>query len=149
MRCVAVVTATLVLIPCSYVCAATEKVPDAQTLQQLQMRADHASPKEQCFLYAEIVHDMTEIAGQEFSNGNFAQASQTLKGIQLYAQKMQMGMADDTKKLKNAEILMRHTAYRLNEILHSASLDDRPVLESTLKQLDKVQSELMMQVFRH
>jgi hypothetical protein len=149
MRSLAVIAATLLLLPCSHLRAATEKIPDPQALQQLELKADHASPKEQCFLYAEIVHDMTEIAGQEFSNGNFAQASQTLKSIQAYAQKIQMNMADDTKKLKNAEILMRHTAFRLNEILHSASLDDRPTLESTLKQLDKVQSELMMQVFKH
>jgi hypothetical protein len=60
-----------------------------------------------------------------------------------------MGVAEDTRKLKNAEILMRHTAFRLEEILHAASLDDRPTLESTLKQLDQVQSELMMQVFKH
>jgi hypothetical protein len=149
MRSVAMAAVTLLFLPSGYLCAATERVPDPQTLQQLEVKADHASPKEQCFLYAEIVHDMTEIAGQEFSNGNFTQASQTLKGIQAYAQKIHMGMAEDTKKLKNAEILMRHTAYRLNEILHSASLDDRPTLESTLKQLDKVQSELMMQVFKH
>jgi hypothetical protein len=60
-----------------------------------------------------------------------------------------MGMADDMRKLKNAEILMRHTAFRLSEILHNASLEDRPTLQSTLKQLDQVQSELMMQVFKH
>ena len=28
---------------------------------------------------------------------------------------------------------MEHTSFRLNEFLHSAALDDRPLLESTLK----------------
>ena len=60
-----------------------------------------------------------------------------------------MGVADDAKKLKNAEILMRHTAYQLKELMMGASLDDRPTLESTLKQLDQVQNEMMMQVFKH
>ncbi|HEX3435538.1 MAG TPA: hypothetical protein VHT24_02145 [Pseudacidobacterium sp.] len=149
MRFVAIAAATLLLVPCTHAYGADEKIPDTQALLMLEAKADHASPKEQCFLYAQIVHDMTEIAGQEFSAGDFAHASQTLKVMQGYAEKIHMGMADDTHKLKNAEILMRHTAFRLNEILHSASLEDRPTLESTLKQLDQVQSELMMQVFKH
>jgi hypothetical protein len=149
MRFVAIAAATVLLVPCIHAYGANEKLPDAQALLLLEAKADQASPKEQCFLYAEIVHDMTEIAGQELSSGDIKHASDTLKAVQAYAQKIHMGVAEDTRKLKNAEILMRHTAFRLNEILHSAALDDRPTLESTLKQLDQVQSELMMQVFKH
>jgi phosphomevalonate kinase len=92
---------------------------------------------------------MTEIAGQELASGDIRHASETLKAVQSYSQKIHMGMAEDTRKLKNAEILMRHTAFRLKEILYNSSLDDRPTLESTLKQLDQVQTELMLQVFKH
>jgi hypothetical protein len=149
MRFVAIAAAIVLLIPGTRALGASEKLPDAQALLMLEAKADQASPKEQCFLYAEIVHDMTEIAGQELSSGDIKHASETMKAVQAYAQKIHMGMAEDTRKLKNAEILMRHTAFRLEEILHAASLDDRPTLESTLKQLDQVQSELMMQVFKH
>jgi hypothetical protein len=149
MRFVVIAAATALLVPGTHAYGADEKLPDAQALLTLEAKADHASPKEQCFLYAEIVHDMTEIAGQELSSGDITHASQTLKAVQGYAEKIHMGVADDTRKLKNAEILMRHTAFRLNEILHGASLDDRPTLEATLKQLDQVQSELMLQVFKH
>ena len=149
MRFVAIAAVAVLFVPGTRAFGASEKLPDAQALLMLEAKADQASPKEQCFLYAEIVHDMTEIAGQELSSGDISHASETLKAVQGYAQKIHMGMAEDTRKLKNAEILMRHTAFRLQEILHAASLDDRPTLESTLKQLDQVQSELMMQVFRH
>jgi hypothetical protein len=149
MRFVAIAAAIVLLIPGTRALGASEKLPDAQALLMLEAKADQASPKEQCFLYAEIVHDMTEIAGQELSSGDIKHASETMKAVQAYAQKIHMGMAEDTRKLKNAEILMRHTAFRLEEILHAASLDDRPTLESTLKQLDQVQSELMLQVFKH
>ena len=44
---------------------------------------------------------------------------------------------------------MRHTAFQLKELMIDASQDDRPTLESTLKQLDQVQNEMMMQVFKH
>jgi hypothetical protein len=149
MRFVAIAAAIVLLIPGTRALGASEKLPDAQALLMLEATADQASSKEQCFLYAEIVHDMTEIAGQELSSGDIKHASETMNAVQAYAQKIHMGMAEDTRKLKNAEILMRHTAFRLEEILHAASLDDRPTLESTLKQLDQVQSELMMQVFKH
>jgi hypothetical protein len=149
MRFVAIAAVAVLLIPGTRAFGASEKLPDAQALLLLEAKAAQASPKEQCFLYAEIVHAMTEIAGQELSSGDISHASETLKSVQTYAQKIHIGMAEDTRKLKNAEILMRHTAFRLQEILHAASLDDRPTLESTLKQLDQVQSELMMQVFKH
>jgi hypothetical protein len=59
-----------------------------------------------------------------------------------------MGVADDSKKLKDAELLMRRTSFRLNDILSGASYEDRQALEATLKQLNQVQVQLMTQVFK-
>jgi len=136
------------LLPAPGICAVDEKIPDAQALTQLQARASQADPREQCFLYAQLVHDMTEIAGQQLAAGEAEKASETLRTVQQYAAKIHLGVANDSKRLKNAEILMRHTAFRLKDILSAASLDDRPALDATLKQLDQVQAEMMLQVFR-
>ena len=136
------------LLPTPGSCAVDDKIPDAQSLLVLQERASQAGPREQCFLYAELVHDMTELAGRQLSAGNAEQASSTIRAVQEYASKIHMGMANDSKRLKNAEILMRHTAFRLKDILSMASLEDRPTLDATLKQLDQVQAEMMLQVFR-
>jgi hypothetical protein len=114
----------------------------------LEAKADQAQPKEQCFLYAELVHQMTELAGQQFSSGDVDHASATILLVQKYAEKIHMGVADDAKKLKNAEQLLRHTSFRLSGILEAASYDDREALHATLKQLEQVQTELMMQVFK-
>jgi hypothetical protein len=130
---------------CAY--AVDEKIVDPQAMAALMAKAEQAQPKEQCFLYAELVHQMTELAGQQLSAGD-ERASETLHQIQKYAEKIHMGVAEDGKKLKNAEQLMRHTSYRLNDILNAASYDDRQALQATLKQLEKVQTELMMQVFK-
>ena len=111
-------------------------------------KADQAQPKEQCFLYAELVHQMTELAGQQYSSGDGDHASATLRLVQKYAEKIHMGVAVDGKKLKNAEQLLSHTSYRLTGILNAASYDDRQALQATLKQLEQVQTELMMQVFK-
>jgi hypothetical protein len=136
------------LMPATGLCAIDEKVPDAQSLLALEERASQAGPREQCFLYAELVHQMTELAGRQLSAGDAAQASTTIHSVQEYAAKIHMDMANDSKRLKNAEILMRHTAFRLKDIVSQASLDDRPTLDATLKQLNQVQAELMLQVFR-
>jgi hypothetical protein len=130
---------------CAY--AVDERIADPQAMAALIAKAEQAQPKEQCFLYAELVHQMTELAGQQLSTGD-ERASQTLQMVQKYAEKIHMGVAEDGKKLKNAEQLMRHTSYRLNDILNAASYDDRQALQATLKQLEKVQTELMMQVFK-
>jgi hypothetical protein len=134
-------------LSCARAFAVDEKVVDPQAMAALIAKADQAQPKDQCFLYAELVHQMTELAGQQLSAGD-SRASETLHLIQKYAQKIHMGVAEDGKKMKNAEQLMEHTSYRLNGILNAASYDDRQVLQSTLKQLEQVQTELMMQVFK-
>ena len=142
----AVALATLAVSPAAL--AASDKVVDQQQISALEARAAQAAPKEQCFLYAELAHSMAELASQQLSAGDTAKASASLKAVQLYAEKIHMGVADDAKKLKTAEIMMRHTAYRLKELMMGAPLEDRPTLESTLRQLDQVQAEMMLQVFK-
>ena len=135
-------------LTCARAFAIDERIATPQAMAALVAKADQALPKEQCFLYAEIVHQMTELAGQQMTSGDGSAASGSLKMVQRYAEKIHMGVAEDGKKLKNAEQLMRHTSYRLNDILNAASYDDRQALQATLKQLEQVQTELMMQVFK-
>jgi hypothetical protein len=142
------VSAITFSLSCVQALALDDRIPDPQALAALMVKADQAQPKEQCFLYAELVHDMTELAGQQMSSGDGDHASATLRLIQKYAEKIHMGVAEDGKKMKNAEQLMRHTSFRLNGILNAASYDDRQALQATLKQLEQVQTELMMQVFK-
>jgi hypothetical protein len=46
-------------------------------------------------------------------------------------------------------MLMHHTTQRLGDYMHAASGDDQPILQATLKRLDKVQDQLLQQVFAH
>jgi len=144
----------LVLIICTPLRAAAggiEKsiILDEQALSQLEQRAEQANPREQCFLYTELVSAMTEVAGKQLNDGDVDRASATLKKVAKYAQLIHMNLARDTKRLKSAEMLMHHTTFRLTEYLHRASSEDRPTLQATLKQLNQVQTELLSQVFNH
>ncbi|MBT9332733.1 hypothetical protein [Paracidobacterium acidisoli] len=149
MRFVAVI-AVIALLPVPFASAGNldEKIPDAQQLAALEVRAAEASPREQCYLYAELVHSMTEIATIQLQQGQGAQASASLESARSYAAKLQTGLVNNARKLKNAEILIRHTAFRLKELMMGASLDDRPTMEATLQQLNTVEARMMMQVFQ-
>jgi len=149
MRSVAAVVAAL-LLPASLAWAhgLDDHAPDARQLADLEAKAAAASPNERPYLYAELVHSMTEIATAQYQAGDDRGASASIKAAQTYAGKIQMNLLRDARKLKSAEILIRHTAFRLHELLTGASLDDRPTLEATIQQLNQVQSEMMMQVFR-
>jgi hypothetical protein len=143
-----VVSSLVFSLSCARAFAIDDRIPDPQAMAALMAKADQAQPKEQCFLYAELVHDMTELAGQQYRAGDGDHASATLRLVQKYAEKIHMGVAEDGKKMKNAEQLMQHTSYRLTGILNAASYDDRQALQATLKRLEQVQTELMMQVFK-
>jgi hypothetical protein len=133
----------------SCVCTFAEGLTDSPTaLADLQAKVDQAQPRDRCFLYAELVNRMTNLAGQQLNAGDSVEASETLKLIQRYADKIQMGIVDDSKKLKPAELLMRRTSFRLEDILRDASYEDRPALEATLTQMNKVRAQLMMQAFK-
>ncbi|MGC1463328.1 MAG: hypothetical protein WA802_14075 [Terracidiphilus sp.] len=121
---------------------------DIQTIQALEARADQAQPREQCFLYAELVHQMTELSVKQYAAGDVEQATTMLQRVQQMARKIHLSMADNDKRLKNAEILLSHTAFRLKEMLHGSSFEDRPLVEKTLTDVNQAQNEAMMQVFR-
>ena len=131
------------------VCAPTSALGGSPSaLSALQAKAEQAQPKDRCFIYAELVSQMTELAGQQFNSGDPRQASITLKLVQHYAEKIHATVADDTTKLKKSELLLQHATFRLNDIVSEASYEDRPALEATLKQVNQLQEQLMIQVFK-
>jgi hypothetical protein len=91
---------------------------------------------------------MTELSLRQYAAGDVDKASDLLKQIQQLAHKIHLSVADDNKRLKNAEILLRHTSFRLSEMLHNSSFEDRPLVQETLAQVNQAQTEAMMQVFR-
>jgi hypothetical protein len=125
-----------------------DKIIDQDTINALQTKILQAQPREQCFLYAELVHEMTEYSVHQYAAGEGDKAAGLLKQVQQLAHKIHLGVSDDNKRLKNAEILLRHTAFRLNEMLHNSSLEDQPLVAETLAQVSQAQNEAMMQVFR-
>jgi hypothetical protein len=125
-----------------------DKVFDQQSIDALAAKASQAQPREQCFLYSQLMHEMTEVSLRQYTAGDQEKASNMLKQIQALAHKIHLTITENDKRLKDSEILLRHTAFRLSEMLHNSSFEDRPLVAETLAQVNQAQNETMMQVFR-
>jgi hypothetical protein len=132
----------------AYASSPDDKAIDQDTITALEARIPQAQPREQCFLYAELIHDMTEFSLKQYAAGDVDKANSLLKEIQTLTHKMHLSVSENDKRLKNAQILLRHTAFRLNEMLHNSSFEDRPLVAATLAQVNKAQDETMLEVFR-
>jgi hypothetical protein len=131
-----------------YAYASDNKVPDEQSIAALEAKANQAQPREQPFLYAELVHQMTELSVRQYAAGNVVKAVGLLQRIQALATKIHLSLASNDKRLKNAEILLSNTAFRLNEMLHASDFQDRQVVQQTLAKVNDAQDEAMMTVFQ-
>ena len=143
---IALLTITAISLP-ARASSTDEKMIDQQSISALEARIPTAQPREQAFLYAELIHQMTEFSMKQYAAGETDKATDLLKQIQNVTRKLHLSMAENTKRLKNAEILLRHTAFRLTEFLHSSNSDDRDVVEAALAQVNKAESETMLEVF--
>jgi hypothetical protein len=143
---VAVLVATTSLPACAS--GIDNKPPDMESILALENRAGQAQPREQCFLYAELVHQLTELSVRQYASGDVGKATALLKRVQSFAHKIHLSLAQNDKRIKNTEILLNHTAFRLTEMLHASSLDDRSVVQDTLADVTQAQQETMFQVFK-
>lgn len=147
MHPVGTLTAFLLLFGMPVLAAAEKATPDTRELARLEARAAHASPEHQFYMYAELTRMSTDLAVAQFQAGAEEQASATLESVWTYASKVDSKDARGTKKLKSAEILLGQAAFRLHELLMSTPLEDRPLLQRALTQVNKVQSALLLRVF--
>ena len=144
-------TATVAIFVLSFSCiqgAALTPTASQMALASLQAKVDQAQPRDRCFLYAMLINQMTNLAGQQFNSDDPWQASETLKLVQRYIENIRTGVTGDSRKVKDAELLMRRSSFQLTNLLRESSFEDRLVLLATLKELNQVQEQLMIQVFK-
>ena len=127
--------------------APDEPLLDAPALALLEQRADEAKPQEQCFLYTEVLHGLTEAAGRAMAAGDEDQVAATMGRIDRVMRKIESASASNAKRLKNAEKLMEHTEHRLTDMAHVATSNERVAVQSSLTQLDKLHAAMLRLVF--
>ncbi len=125
-----------------------DEVPlDAPTLLQMEQRADAAQPRDQCYMFAEVLHGLTELAGREIAAGDDQDANTTLTHIDSVAAKMQKASGTNAKRLKNAEMLLEHITRRLTDMVHVASAEQRSVTQATLARVNQLHTQVLDVIF--
>ncbi|WP_146071994.1 hypothetical protein [Bryocella elongata] len=124
-----------------------EPLLDAPALALLEQRADEAKPQEQCFLYTEVLHGLTEAAGRAMAAGDEAQVAETMGRIDRVMHKIDGASAGNARRLKNAEKLMEHTERRLSDMARAATSNEQAAVQATLTQLGKLHATMLRLVF--
>ena len=141
------ILAGFMLLSGTLVFAGTERTPNAREFARLEAKAAQVGPESQLFVYAELIDEATDLALAQMRAGDEEQASTTLESVRTYASKVNLKDAKGTKKLKSAERFLSRAEFRLRELLMSAPLEDRPLLEKALKTVSDLQSALLLRVF--
>lgn len=131
----------------SFASGPDESPLDAAALAQMEQRAEAAQPRDQCYLYTQVLHGLTELAGRQVAAGDDTEVNATLQRIDAVAAKVQQTSADNPKRLKNAELLLEHITRRLTDMAHVASGAEQTAMKTTLQQLDKVHTAVLATVF--
>lgn len=141
---------TLLLAP-GLRAAAAENLDNLNSaaLAHLEEKASHARPRDQSYLYTQLLHVYSQVAGQQLAAGQVTEAQTTLKRIQLCISRIQSGLTSHAKKLKSAEMLLESASFRMNQLAHRVSSEDQPSVQATLAQINKVHDEMLSQVFAH
>jgi AraC-like DNA-binding protein len=147
-RMAALLVVPLLAVPAAFALGSDDTGPTDQAITELQQKLQTAEPREQCFLYAELIHAMTEMSIQQYAQGHEVKANALLRQVQTLTRKLHLTVTENDKRLKNAEILLRRTAFRLTEMLHDSGYEDRKVLAETLAQVNQADNDAMMQVFK-
>lgn len=121
--------------------------PEQQAIEALEAKANEAKPRDRCFLYAQLMHRMTEFSMRLYAAGNVTKATSLLKQIQQLSRKVHFSVSQNDKRLKNAEILLSRTTFRLTEMLHSSDYQDRPLIRQTIADVNQAQNAALMEVF--
>ncbi|MGH9604632.1 MAG: hypothetical protein ACRD3N_02915 [Terracidiphilus sp.] len=139
-------TLSLAVVPLRSAAAPDDPL-DQQAIDALAAKASQAQPREQCFLYAQLMQEMTDLSLRQYQAGNVVKATGLLKQIQTLSHKIHLSVSDNDKRLKNAEILLSRTAFRLTELLHSSDYQDHPLIKQTIADVNAAQTAALMQVF--
>ncbi|HLI76928.1 MAG TPA: hypothetical protein VKV02_08275, partial [Acidobacteriaceae bacterium] len=105
--------------------------------------------KDRCYLYTELLHEWTELAGREMAGGNETDAAAAIAHADADAARLKSALANDSKRLKNAELLLEHTAHRLSDMVRVASMEQHDNMQTVLKHLNSVHDALLAQIFAH
>lgn len=122
---------------------------DPALIASLQLRAKQAAPREQVQIYADLADKISLLIDKQLADGDEEKAQGTLRLFESCAAELESGLQRDSKNLKRTEMLLHTTHRRLADMVRSASGDMKPLVQSAVNRLDRVQNVLLSSVFEH
>lgn len=118
-------------------------------VEVLIQKAKSAEQRDRCYLYARAVRLTTDVAEAQVASGDREAAGRALHSLETYTASLETELTGNDKKLKDAEILLRESAFRLKAAMLGASIDDRPAMASALEHVNAAELQVMGAVFTH
>ncbi len=120
---------------------------NAAMLVQMEDQADHAKPREQCYLYTQLIDLLTDTASRQVAAGLDEDAGKTVARIAEVAAKLQRTAARDTKKLKDAEKILNESARKLTQMVRVVNGEQRDEIKAAAVKLDAAHNKILGLVF--
>jgi len=113
----------------------------------MEDQADRAKPREQCYLYTQLVDALTDTAARQVAAGDDEDAGKTVGRIDAVAAKLQRAAERDARKLKDSEKILNESARKLKDLVRVASGEEREAMRATLAKLDAAHNKILNLVF--
>ena len=126
-----------------------EPLTDTAMLAAMEAKAAQAEPRERCFLYTELLHEWTEFAGRSLAAGDTEAAATAMQHADNSAVHLKEAIRHDSKRLKNAELLLEHSVHRLSDMLRVSPQEQHEAMQAVLHHVSSVHDDLLAAVFAH
>ena len=118
-----------------------------EPLDALKARAENARPQDQAHLFATIARREVNEADRFYTEGDITNATKAVDDVVQYAARATEAAQKSGKHLKDTEILLRATARRLDDVRKTLNFEDRPYVETAVKQVEKLRQQLLDHMF--
>jgi hypothetical protein len=121
---------------------------DAHLIATLQLRAQQAEPRDQVQMYADLADKISVLASKQIADGEEEAALETLHQLEACTAVIESGLSANSRGLKRTELLLHTTNRRLTDMVRSGSGEIKPLVQVTLKHMEKAQTALLGAIFQ-
>ena len=126
---------------------ATKPDPAVAHIEELKAKAEHKGEADRGRIYADIARELVELANTQFNGGDSAKGQASIKEAVNYAEKSAASADEKGHGIKNAEITLRLTARRIEEVRRMVEVDDQPPLKEAVERLEQLRKLLLQRMF--
>ena len=118
------------------------------SLDELKAKAESASNKDKPRLFLEIAQRQLTEADQQYTLGDVDRGLAAVHDVTLYAERAAGAALDSGKHQKQTEIAIREMANKMEAIVRSLAIDDRPPVQAAVDRLQKIRDSLLTGMFK-